>query len=427
MAIPSFPAINQNACSGWLPQDRNLYNKLPAWFFAKEVQFRRNYGSYKRIFGRQKWEANKGSTMTGIVVEPPPQRRQFAFPAAVASAPAKKDIIQHRERSYNVGLVHHKFESPIFQWVPSFEDFLTNKIPKSLQYVLKWQEDFQSIYYRGQLFHQSPWIGWCNHETTPLDQGPVGFGNDSGTSGKTDAYMQSMWAGMGTPGTLTLENLWWYMTALEEDIGATPYESGSIKDDQYLNDKFLCMLSAEAYNRFINDPWTKEMKAFDLNLVTDGFKGMLFGRITCSLHSNPLRFDVDDDTGEVSWPAPETTEENPDAENFGQTIRNPAYNRARGEVCFLVGGQAYDIVEPGPPPGDFSSKANLQWNGRPMLTDDILIKCTDDDDNVVYEPNRYGEFLQIISMAVMGIAGVTKRNVLPIVFARSRRIDTSLQ
>lgn len=428
MAIAALPAIDAAACSGWTPQQIDLYNKLPAWFFTREVSYRKKYGNWKRIFGSMDWEPNKGTTMTGIISEPPPTRRQFAFPAVLSTTAAKKDIVQHRERTYTVSLVHHKFESPVFQWLSSFQDFVKKKIAVNLDYVMKWQEEFQSTYYRGQVFHQAPAIAFAGHSTTPVDDtAPTGTGNAAGTSGKTNAYLQAMIAGMSpTDSTLSIKNLFRFLSALEEDLLAVPYQSGSAKDDSYLNDKFLLMTSSEAWNQFINDPWTKENRKLDLDIVTEGFKGSLMGRITASLHSNPIRILKAAD-GSISFPAPEVIQENTSAENFGQTVRNPDYKNAQYEVAFLCGANGYDIVNPGAPPGDFASKAGLAWNGRPMLTDQIISPCTNpDDSSTVWEPNRYGEYLQIISMLVLGIAGVVKRNVLPIVFERSRTLTTSL-
>ena len=71
---------------------------------------------------------------------------------------------------------------------------------------------------------------------------------------------------------------------------------------------------------------------------------------------------------------------------------------------------------------------SLKWNGKPRLTDRINVPCqVDGGDTTTYDQNKYDEFLQIISMTVMGIAPETPRNALPIVFKRARTITTSLQ
>lgn len=429
--IPAMPAIDMNACQAWTPQDIALYNALPTWMVEREVAFRKKYGNFRKIFGSIPWEPNKGTTITGVITEPPPTLRQFAFPTAIATAPAKKDIIQHRERTFTYSLRHHKFESPAFQWLPAFQDFVKNKIAKNLDFVMKWQEEFSSQFYRGYIFHRSPAVMFCDHKTTVIDDlCPVGDGDPTFATGKSNAYLKGKVVDMLSPGNLSLKNVFAALNYLEEDSLATPYQSGSLKDDSFLNDKYLLMTSSEAWNNFVNDPFLKEMKAYDLNVVTDGFKGSLWGRVTTSLHSNPLRFNVSS-AGDVTWPAPETIQENATADNFGQTVRNPAYRNAQYEVAFLCGGQGYSIVDVGPPPSEFAkggadAVGSLKWNGRPRITDRFNVPCTDDTATVRYEPNTYDEFLKTISMMVMGIAGETTRNVLPIVFKRARNVTTSL-
>ena len=426
------PAIDLNACQAWTPQDIGLYTALPAWLIEREVKFRKKIGNWKRIFGSINWEPNKGSTITGVITEPPPTLRQFAFPTAVATAPAKKDLIQHRERTFQFSLRHHKFESPAFQWLPSFQDFVKNKIAKNVDFVVKWQEEFAAQFYRGYILHQAPAIMFADINATGMvdDTCPTGDGDSAGSTGKSNAYLAAKIVEMGSPGNLSLKTLFAALSYLEEDSLATPYQSGSAEDDSFLNDKYLLMTSSEAFNNFVNDPFLKEMKTYDFNVVTDGFKGSLFGRLTTALHSNPLRFDCST-TGVVTWPSPEVVQENTSAANFGQTVRNPAYRNAEYEIAFLCGGQGYSIVDVGPPPAEFArggadTVGALKWNGRPRITDRFNVPCTTDGATVQYEPNTYDEFLKVISYMVMGIAGETTRNVLPIVFKRARNITTSL-
>lgn len=429
--IPAMPAIDMNACQAWTPQDIGLYNVLPTWMIEREVKYRKKYGAFKRILGSIDWEPNKGTTITGVITEPPPTLRQFAFPTAVATTPAKKDIIQHRERTFTFALRHHKFESPAFQWLPSFQDFVKNKVAKNMDFVMKWQEEFAAQFYRGYMFHRAPAIMFADHKTTVIDDTcPVGDGDATYATGKSNAYLQGKVVDMLAPGNLSLKTLFAALNYLEEDALAVPYSSGSVADDSFLNDKFLLMTSSEVFNNFINDPFLKEMKTYDLNVVTEGFKGSLLGRVTTALHSNPLRFNVSS-AGAVTWPAPEVVQENTTADNFGQTVRNPAYRNAQYEVAFLCGAQAYSIVNVGPPPAEFArggsdTIGSLKWNGRPRLTDRFNVPCTDDTATVRYEPNTYDEFLKVISYMVLGIAGETTRNVLPIVFKRARAITTSL-
>lgn len=432
MSLPALPLIDGSPCLGWNPQDIRLYNRLDRWLVQREVKFRRDYGNWRKPFGTMNWTPNVGPTITGVVTEHPPQLRQFAFPNRLEGAVAKKDVIQHRERTFDTFLYHHKFESPTFQWLPSFQDFVTKKITKNLEFVLDWQEKFMNQFYRGVIFHQSPAVFYPNHATSQVDDlCPIGYGSADGSTGKSNAYLAAQLVNIGNPGNLTIQALYAALNYLEEDAKAVPYMSGSVKDDSFLNDKFMLMTSSEAYNQFVNDPYAREMRPLEWNLVTDGFKGGPLGRIAVTLHSDPIRILMAND-GSISFPAPDTIQENPRAVNFGQTIRNPDYRNAQFEIAFLVGQSGYDIVNVGPPPSEFTAGGpdkigTLKWNGRPRITDRINVPCTTDDATVVYEPNAYDEFLKVISYMVMGIAPVTTRNVLPIIFKRARTITTTLE
>lgn len=423
------PAIDQNICSDWSVQDKDLYYKMPYWMIEKELTFRRKYGNWKKILGKLQWKPNMGDTMRVVMSEPPPVLRQHAFPEALCS-PAKKDITQHRERILDVTLRHHKFESPNFCWCPSFQDFITGKVAKNLKYVMEQQELFEALFYRSHIFHQSPVVIFADAGTLEVDYGaPQGDGNAAGTSGKSLNYLGSRLKEIGNPGNLSMTLLFRALSIMEEDLMAVPYQSGSVKDDSFLNDKFLLLTSAEAYNNFVNDPWLKENKTDSLNIVTDGFKGLIHGRITTSLHSNPLRIHVDTD-GVASFPAPHTVEENASADNFGQTVVNPTYRDAQFEVAFLCGAEAYSVVNVGPPPSEFASGGvgklgRMQWNGKPFITDRINVPCVSGTGTVIWEPNTYNEFLKIVAHNVFGIGGTVKRNIVPIIFKRTRGISTT--
>jgi len=170
-------------------------------------------------------------------------------------------------------------------------------------------------------------------------------------------------------------------------------------------------------------------KQIDLNIITDVFKGSLFGRVTCRLEDLPIRISADG-----TFPAPETRELNPNAFNFGESIPNPKYTSAPYEVAFLVGyGEAYDLIEVGPPPKDFAGNGmpkgfgNMFWNGELMITKNLLTTCLDAAGNTVIDTNKYGEFLQIICQAVFGIVGKQKRAVMPIIFKRWRGAQRPVQ
>lgn len=433
MAV-ALPQINASHCQSWTPQQQSLYYKMPLFMRAKEVQFQKRYGDWKKYLGSQDWEQNQGDTMRLVISEPPPVIRQQAFPSYVCTPP-KVDITQSRERIVDSKVRHHKFRSPQFSWCPGFVDFMKGRVGKNLKYVFEQQEHFTSMFYRSFIFHQSPNLFIADGQDSTLlgsgysaglDMGaPQGDGDDAGTTGKTDAYLSQMLPNIGTPGTLSFRQLRSLLSIMTEDIGAVPYQSGSVEDDLPVNDMFMCLTDAETYDSFHNDPYFKEMSPLTNDGVHSAFKGKLWDRISFSLHKYPLRI-LHNPDGTISWPAPETIEENPAAPNFGQTVPNPDYRRAQYTVSFFVGYEAYDIIKVGPPPAEWAN-AGMKWNGKPFLTDDFLVQCgVDSNSNPIMEANTEKEWLRIMSHTIMGIVGHTKRNILPIIHRRSRGITTRL-
>ncbi len=63
---------------------------------------------------------------------------------------------------------------------------------------------------------------------------------------------------------------------------------------------------------------------------------------------------------------------------------------------------------------------SMFWNGETVMTTDFLVPCTDDEDEVIYDTNSWGEYLRMQSHAVYGIIGQQKRNIIPIPFLRFR-------
>ena len=66
-------------------------------------------------------------------------------------------------------------------------------------------------------------------------------------------------------------------------------------DSSPLNQKYCLVTSGEAWNNFVDDPWIKENRPLNMNIVTDGFKGDLWGRIRTKLERYSLRFGIDND------------------------------------------------------------------------------------------------------------------------------------
>lgn len=426
MPLAQIPAINANICSGWNEQDVNLYNRLDFYLAKMQADRRRTWTTWRRFFGKRKWQPNMGDTMRAVTKSPSPHIRQFAFPNPITQAP-KKDVIDIRERKTDEVVYSHNFESLVLSFLPAFRDFLVH-VDDHGKDIMEKQERFEDIFYRGRVFHNSPFVWIANRGAGELVNAPQGTGNDAGTNGKTTAWLQAMIGQLGNPGYLSFAQLNKALTVLENDIRVMPFSGSDMGSENVgLKNKFALVLSTEAFNQFTFDPWLLNNKNCDLDIVHDRFQGSIFGRITAIMEDMPLRMKADG-----TFTAPEIREGNPASENYGETIPNPEYvsldneDGSPYEWAFLVGAEGYEVIDVGPPPAAFAGSGmpkgfgKMFWNGEIEMTKNILIPCYDDEENLHYQTNNYGKYLQFISAVTYGMLGKQKRNILPFLFKRMR-------
>lgn len=430
----TIPDINVVACAEWTPQNIELYNSLGQWFHEKDVRFRKRFGSWTKIFGKVDWAQNMGKNQDQIITEPPPIRRQHAFGQEIC-APPKLDITQFRERTAPMYLARQKFRSPAFCWCPAFNDFIKNKVNKNLEFVFRDQQIFQNLFLRSALFHWVPTIMLADgldsdvlgssYSSGVHYTAPTGQGNEEGTAGKTLDYLETLATLIGNPGNLSMRTLIRGCNILSEDLGAVPYQEGSVKENSPLDEKYLLITSPETFDQFADDPLYKENRSSDEDAVRQGFHGLIRNRVTSIIMSEPLRMYVDPSTGNAEWPEPQTIIEDEDHPNYGQTVPSPKYRAAQYEFAVLLGDKPADIVNPGAPPQPFSGHG-MEWNGRPYLTDQFLIECKDSGGATVKEFNTEKEWLKIYSQIVTGFSPTNTRNALIIMFKRKRNTATFL-
>jgi hypothetical protein len=408
----------------WSELDRTLYNQLPIYFNKVAGNKIKHFNKWGKLLKSHKWTPAQGNTLRGIRKVGSPVTRSQVLPNKITELPLK-DVIAVRELFEDAQLYRHDFESNLFQFQPAFADFLNDHVTPTADDISEKIGIFTDQFYRTAIFHGSPHVWVCGKdvELTAVDywRGP------NIALSKTQAVLQALIADC-TQG-FTLEHVKKLGTVLHNDIGATPFTGGTLPDGtdgEGIYGKYALLMGTEPWDAFTDsgaNSYLLENKKLNLDIVTGPFTGSLFGRFTTMFERYEMRIASD---GTI--PAPELTEENPDAYNQGDPVPNPAYVNAPFAVAHAIGGEAYKSISVGPPPtlfarGGLSMEkfSGMDWNGKVHMTRNLLIpSLAADNATIVHDTNKRGEYLQLIADAVMGILPIRRRNIVPVIYLRTR-------
>lgn len=422
--MPASPLLEIDAVRAsklWSEVDRTLYNTLPIYLAKTQVEYVKLYDRWGKLLKPWRWTPNQGYTARGVRKERSPILRSQAIPNPITQMP-NKDVIGVRELREDAQLYRKDFESSVFQFLPSFADFLTNHVDYTMEDIQEKIMVYKDLFYRTAIFHGSPAIYICG--AAQGIQGAPYWTSPTIALSKTVNYLQSV-VNL-TTGMLTLEHLKKLGTICYNDLAMTPFQNDVLPDGsngKQLQQKYALVCGSEVWDSFTDTgSFLLANKALDLDIVTGPFTGSLFGRWTTMMERFELRIAAD---GTI--PAPETFEANESAYNYGETIMNPAYVSAPYGVAFAVGAEAYKAITIGPPPGMFGSGslsmdkfAGMDWNGKVHMTRNLLVPSLDENSATVLDTNKRGEYLQLLAEIVLGIMPIRRRNILPIVYLRSR-------
>ncbi len=429
----TIPAVDQNVCGAWTQQELGLYNKLPFWLDSAQTQFRNRWATWPKLLDSVDWKPNMGDTMKRVMVEPTPVMRQFTNPSLLRVAP-KTDVIAVRERTATAQIYWQDFISPHFNYLPSFQDFMKGNIAPSMDNLNKQMAIFEEQFYRTYIWNWAPFVYVCG---VGLVQAPPGStsADDTAQTGKYGQWLASeVLSKIPTDGYLSFKDIYRAKSMGTDDIGMTPYEGTGAPggDSAPLNEKFCLVQSSQSWNSLIDDPWLKENRPLNMNIVNGVYKGDYFGNVTSKIERYPIRMAVDNDFI-PSYEAPEVIQLNPTADDYGRTYPNPGYARISGspyEVSFLVGGQSFSKIRVGPPPADFAKPLDgreMNWNGKAYMTKQFAVPClAADGTTVTFDLNSFGRYLRIQGSLSLGIVGDNKFNVLPIVARRKNFVSTAI-
>jgi hypothetical protein len=412
----------------WDQQDIQNYNRLPVWMAMQQNKKMQQWSRWANMFPKIKWERNKGDIMQGIIAENSPIVSQVHRPRNITELPLKT-VASTWERGNQARVKRHTFESPQFNFLPSFRDFRTKQLKFAADDLSKQIAMGFEFFVRDNVFQQSPniFIVNCDNGTSrPIQPAPAAAPTDT-TAIKDTAYIAAQIARIGSldGGFLTYKQCLGSAAYAKDFLGIMPYSGSSgatPADNAIFHGKYVLVGGSQIYNALPFDAHVLNTKPLAMNLLNDGFKGAIGPDIIFKEEYYDLRF-AEDGTmpaPEIELMLPDTGYSTPNATR--QTILNPAYATAPVGVAFMIGADGYEALEVGPPPAEFAGGSisgqrfnKLNWNGEVRMTDNILINYG----GGVLDTNKYGEFLQLIADTTLGIIPNTARNIFPIFYRRN--------
>ena len=429
------PSIDNTAMANWTPQQVDLYAKLPYYLERATAEQRRWFATLKPLItGRISWKENMGTTMRRVMVEDSPILRQWATPNVISQLP-KTDVVGVRERTVEASLRWQNFQTPTFNFRSSFEDFMRGNIEPHRKALTKGMEVFEEMFYLTHLIAYAPYVWVAGHGLVKAPTGALSISNAgafTNTTGKTAAW----WAGdvlSKVSSHLTFQELFKIASSIETEIGMTPYAGSELPSgtSKALDEKYCLWGNNTTFTQFVDDPWLKEQRPINMNIVTQGFRGDIFGTYTYKIGKWPWKFLVDRDYT-PTLPAPETYVSASEDPDYNRTKPNRLYGvDARIVVTLLFGGNNYSIINIGAPPDLFTQGApafgQMNWNGKIVLNKNILVPSLDPQENIVMDTNSWGHWLRLQAECSYGIVGDNPFNVLPIVhFCRQGELQTAI-
>jgi len=427
-ALYDKPAVFGNA----IVEDTTRFAQVDFYLVNNEVNAFQRKNIFDQLFGDIDWQANEGNVMKGSTPQGSPVGHPFFFPNNVTEVP-NKDIYQVSESLEEARVKTHDFESFQFNFLPSFTAFWKTYLQFADKDIVEKIAVRNNQFIETNLWFLTPNVYFCGSGLNPYGgSSPTLMGNLAGTAAgsKTAAWLVANTAQYCLQ-NLTLRDAFCMNMNLQEDMGA-PAFSGSknmAKDNEGLKNKYVMVLSSEAFLCWTFDPDVQTLKPLDLNLLFSDFKGMLFGTITTKINPYPVRFslvDIVDGAGTVLYAA--GTPIDPEVYDATDKKRkpNPYYTSlvsAPFEMFELLGDSVCRTVKVGPPPKEFATTNmsaekfySMKWNGEVRLTDQVLITRPDG----TLDLNSYGKQLKFISECTFGYLPGERRFSISGILRRKR-------
>lgn len=419
--MPSYydnPPVFANA----VVEDINKFNRLPFYLVKNEVTLFPQWNEWDQLFGDIPWQPNMGDTMKGVRPEPSPVGRALFYPRLLSQDPLK-DVFEVLETTETMQLAWHDYQSKIFSFIPSWQDFRDNQLDFNHKDVVRQSQHGNNFFIRTAVFDGCPNVfiagkGPGQELTTGC---PIGIGNITQTAANSKS---AAWL-VANVLPFIKTNLSYQVvknaaTCLTEDVNASFFEGSKNmpKPNESLKGKFVLMGSNEAWLQYDDDPNILAKRDLMMNLVDNDYQGTLAnGKVIFKSQRFPMRFD---NTG--TFQPPQLVDQ---ATN--KTRPNPNYINAQNEVAFMLGADLCRTVKVGPPPRDFTGMSKdkfykMRWNGEIRLTDQFVItRGSIAGGDLDISLNDDGRFLKLKGTCTHGILFGERFNGLPIFYKRQRK------
>jgi hypothetical protein len=409
--------------------DPSLNNRLPVYMAKQQVAQQQAWQRWATLFPKRKWQPNMGDTLVGVISEPSPIPSQEYRPRNITETPTRA-LISSYERTNASRVKRGQFTSQMIPFLPTFRDFDPNKIQFYMSDIARQITFAREFFIRSAVYHNSPYVyvvgGKTGVNNTPIYlDGEAALPTD--TSASKDAGKVTNWInniGAAADGFLTYNQILAAASYAQNYLGILPYQpaSGAPAENAVLKGQFLLLGGSDIWDSLPHDSHVLGTKPLAMNLLNEGFKGSIGGKVMFKEEFFDMRYKASD----ASLPAPQIDQlladsgySTPNATN--QTVLTPDYALGRIGVAFLVGSDGYEDLEVGPPPAPFSGGGKmsgaefnkLQWNGEVRLDKNMLVNY-----NGTLDTNSWGDYVRLIADATFGIIAKNRRAIVPIFYRR---------
>lgn len=411
----------------WSQQDIASYNRLPVQMAVQQNKKMQMWSRWKNMFPKLKFKQNMGDVITGVIAENSPIVKQVHRPKNITELPLKT-VASTWERTNSARVKRHNFESYQFNFLQSFRDFRTKQLKFAAEDLAKQIAVGYDFFVRDNVFQNSPFVYVVNNTTVgehPLIAAPAAMPSEL-SAVKDVAWLAATIAKIGSDenGFLSYRQLQGVASYAKNYQMIFPFEGmkdGAPSDNEVVKGKYVLIGGSEIYEGLAYDEHVLNTKPLAMNLLNTSFQGTIGPNLIFREEFYPLRFNANGTMPDVEIEQLETDSGYSTPGATRQKVINPEYATAPIGVAFLIGYNAYESLDVGPPPGEFTGASisgqrfnQLNWNGEVRMTDNVLVNYGAGN----LDTNKYGEFLQLIADTVLGIIANTSRNIIPIIYRR---------